>query len=109
MTDIYLFVLGAFQVIFTMLPVDGGIILRARTWIDRRTQLNPFIYAISYLLQGISASQLWNDVVIMDNKIRLTKPTLQPGDGPWRVTNTWRQIFLSNSSGKAELCYKNDW
>lgn len=93
-----------------MLPVEGGVILRARNWVDRRTIVNPFVRMISYILQGISASQLWSDIVIMDNKIRLTKPTLQPGDGPWRVSNTWRSIFYSESSEHAEKgCYKNDW
>jgi hypothetical protein len=104
------FTIGAFKLFWTMLPVEGGIILRARNFIDRRTQLNPIIYAISWVLQGISASQLWSDISILDHKIRMVKPILQATDGPWGRVSNWMKLFLPADGNQATNAgYKNDW
>lgn len=104
------FTIGAFKVFVTILPVEGGSIMRVRTWIDGRTRRNPLIYGISWMLQGISASQLWCDIVILSNKIRLSKPLIQKEDGPFFRINTWLKNFYSENSSTVTCGkFKNDW
>jgi hypothetical protein len=108
------FTIGIFKVFVTTTPTDGGSIMRVRTWIDGRTNNNYLYKCIAWLLSGISASQMITDIDIMENKIRLKKPLLQPFDGPYNRTNAWLKLFYSESSnnfntaGKCEA-YKNDW
>jgi hypothetical protein len=66
---------------------------------------------LAWFLQGISASQLMADIVIMNNKIRMKKPILQPFDGPYNRTNAWlKQFYSASSTTIGKNCgYKNDW
>lgn len=80
---------GAFKVFVTTTPVEGGSIMRARTWIDGATQKSPIKRWIAWLLTGIASSQLASDIIIMENKIRLAKPLIQSCDGPYSRTNQW--------------------
>ena len=83
--------------------------MRVRTWADTRVHGNPLIKAICWLLTGISASQLHNDMEILENKIRLKKPLLQPFDGPYNRVNAWLKQFYSEGSAQVGACFKNDW
>eukprot|EP00600_Ochromonadales_sp_CCMP1393_P000017 CAMPEP_0174978182 /NCGR_PEP_ID=MMETSP0004_2-20121128/14045_1 /TAXON_ID=420556 /ORGANISM="Ochromonas sp., Strain CCMP1393" /LENGTH=446 /DNA_ID=CAMNT_0016229493 /DNA_START=32 /DNA_END=1372 /DNA_ORIENTATION=- len=105
------FTLGTFKSFVTTTPVDGGSILRVRTWIDNKTFHNPLLKTLAWWLAGISASQLYADVDILENKIRLRKPMIQPYDGPYNRVNAWMKSFYSESSEQARKCdaYKNDW
>jgi hypothetical protein len=96
----------------TTTPTDGGSILRVRTWVDGRVANNFLIKALAVVLTGISASQLNADVAILENKIRLRKPLIQPFDGPYNRVNSWLKQFYSESSntnGYSCEAYKNDW
>lgn len=96
-----------------MTPVDNGTSLRVRTWMDQRVARSWLLQFIAFLLTGISASQLNADVDILENKIRLRKPLVQPFDGPYSRTNAWLKLFLSESSAPTGHigcdAYKNDW
>lgn len=92
-----------------MTPADDGSILRVRTWIDGRTNSNLLTKAIAWLLTGISASQLNADVEILENRIRLRKPYVQPFDGPYNRTNAWMKQFYSDSTPATSESYINDW
>lgn len=107
------FTIGAMKVFVSTTPVEGGSIMRMRTFIDASTRHNPFVRFIAWILAGVSASQLDADISIMTNKIRPKKPILQPFDGPFNKTNTWLKLFYSESSEKINECsakaYENDW
>eukprot|EP01038_Epipyxis_sp_PR26KG_P014942 gene14942-20100_t len=104
------FKIGAFKVFVTTTPVDGGSIMRVRTWVDKRVDNSFVLRILTWFLAGISASQLWVDIVIMNNKIRLKKPVLQPFDGPYNRTNAWlKQFYSASSSILAQQGYRNDW
>jgi hypothetical protein len=96
-----------------MTPVDDGTSLRVRTWMDPRVARSPLIQAVAVLITGISASQLNADVDILENKIRLRKPLIQPFDGPYNRVNAWLKQFYSEGSEKCGHisceAYKNDW
>lgn len=79
--------------------------MRVRTFCNSS---NPLVRALCWVLTGLSASQLYSDVEIMENKIRLKKPQLVRGDGPYNRTNAWLKQFYSESSGKADDRYL-DW
>lgn len=65
---------------------------------------------LAWLLTGISASQLQLDVDILNNKIRLKKPLIQPFDGPYNRVNAWlKQFYSEGSVNVGKGCYKNDW
>jgi hypothetical protein len=65
---------------------------------------------IAWVLVGISSSQLASDIDILENKIRLKKPTLVPFDGPYNRTASWLKQFYSESSTTVgQGAYKNDW
>ena len=51
--------------ILTVTPVEGGSIMRARTWVDATTRFNPFKRLIAWLLIGISASQLGLSLILL--------------------------------------------
>lgn len=95
----------------TTTPTEGGSIMRVRTWYDGRVKASFIKQCITWVLTGISASQLTADIVILTNKIRQKKPILQPFDGPYNRTNAWLKIFYSASSASTGDCkaYKNDW
>lgn len=103
------FSIGTFKVFVSTLPVEGGSIMRVRTWIDKRTSDSYVLRWVAWLLQGLSASQLYSDFVIMSEKIRLKKPLIVHSDGPYNRTNAWLQQFYSASSEKESYAYKNDW
>jgi hypothetical protein len=54
--------------------------------------------AIAWLIVGVSASQLAQDIDIMENRIRLKKPCLVKGDGPSPRVNAWLKQFYSQGS-----------
>ncbi len=84
--------------------------MRVRTWVDGRVRYSFWKPYVAWLLTGISASQLMSDIDIMCNKIRLKKPILQKGDGPYNRTNGWLHQFYSEHSADVGSCgYKNDW
>eukprot|EP00428_Durinskia_dybowskii_P063892 CAMPEP_0170379668 /NCGR_PEP_ID=MMETSP0117_2-20130122/13461_1 /TAXON_ID=400756 /ORGANISM="Durinskia baltica, Strain CSIRO CS-38" /LENGTH=435 /DNA_ID=CAMNT_0010635113 /DNA_START=57 /DNA_END=1364 /DNA_ORIENTATION=- len=107
------FTIGAIKIFLSMTPVDNGTSLRVRTWMDKRVQNSLLLRGIAFMLTGISASQLNADVDILENKIRLRKPLVQPYDGPYSRTNAWLKQFYSESSathGHISCdAYKNDW
>lgn len=105
------FTIGIIKVFVSTTPVEGGSIMRVRTWVDGRVKRSYFIQWIAWFLSGISASQLMADVIIMCNKIRLKKPILQPFDGPYNRVSAWIKQFYSEGSSKIgpEVPYKNDW
>ena len=104
------FTIGTFKVFVMTTPAEGGSIMRVRTFVDRRVWFNPLIYAICWILQGISASQLQSDIDILSNKIRLRKPLIQRCDGPFGRVNTWLKQFYSESSEKiAQRSYCLEW
>ena len=105
------FTLGAFKVLVSTTPVHGGSVMRVRTFTNSR---NPLVRALSWLLQGVSASQLAADIVIMQNRIRLRKPALQPFDGPFNRVNAWLKTFYSgpdhlNRPARYDASYNYDW
>jgi len=105
------FTLGTFRAFVTTTPVEGGSLLRVKTWIDPRCSQSILLKTLAWWLTGISASQLTADVGILENKIRLQKPMIQPYDGPYNRTNAWLKQFYSEGSDHAHTCteYKNDW
>jgi hypothetical protein len=101
------FTLGAFKVFVATTPCDGGSVMRVRTWCN---SASPFTRAVAWLLSGLSASQLYSDIAIMENKIRLNKPQVQPFDGPYNRTSAWLKQFYSEGSAKAPVDrYCLDW
>lgn len=107
------FTIGIVKVFVSITPVEGGSIMRVRTWVDSRVKYSYVKKWIAWVLSGISASQLLMDVVIMENKIRLKKPCVQPTDGPYNRITAWLRNFVSagserNCPGHLEA-YKNDW
>lgn len=104
---------GSIKIFLSMTPVDGGTSLRVRTWMCPRVARSPLLRCVAFLLTGISASQLNADVDILENKIRLRRPLVQPFDGPYNRTNAWLKQFYSASSPAAGHigcdAYKNDW
>ncbi len=104
-------IVGTLRIFLTVTPTDGGSALRMRTWIDGRTASSLFVKTIAWILTGISASQLNADVAIIENKIRLRKPMIQPYDGPYNRVNAWLKQFYSEGTTDIFDCktYKNDW
>jgi nitrite reductase/ring-hydroxylating ferredoxin subunit len=104
---------GTIKIFLSMTPIDNGTSLRVRSWMDRRVFNSYLLRAIAFLITGISASQLNADVDILENKIRLRKPLVQPFDGPFNRTNAWLKQFYSESSPTVGHigcdAYKNDW
>eukprot|EP01036_Dinobryon_divergens_P023117 gene23117-31434_t len=108
------FTIGAFKAFVTTTPVDGGSIMRVRTWADARVMSSPWKRFICWILAGISASQLVCDIKILEEKIRLRKPLLQPFDGPYNRTNSWLRQFYSGekhywASNNGGSKYGVDW
>ena len=84
--------------------------MRARTWIDSRVQSSIVTRCIAWILTGVSASQLASDIDILQNKIRLRKPILQPFDGPYNRTNAWLRMFYTENDKETRECgYANSW
>ena len=85
--------------------------MRVRTWIDRRANATILTRTIAWFLTGISASQLNADINVLQNKIRLRKPMIQPYDGPYNRVQAWLKQFYSEGTAAASKCdaYKNDW
>ena len=104
-------ILGALKVFLATTPVDGGSIIRVRTWVDKRVQNSLVVKVVAFLIAGISASQLAVDNEILTNKIRPKKPIVQPYDGPYNRTNAWLKLFTSASSASTGSCtpYRYDW
>jgi hypothetical protein len=65
------FSIGTFKAFVTTTPVEGGSIMRVRTYIDNRVRRSFWKRIIAFLLTGISASQLISDIDILCNKIRV--------------------------------------
>ena len=104
------FTIGTFKVCVFTTPVEGGSVMRVRTFIDKRTWRNPLVYAICWVLSGISASQLQSDIDILTNKIRLRKPMTQRYDGPWGRVNGWlKQFYSEGSDSVGQASYCPDW
>lgn len=81
-----------------------------RTWVDNRVCSSWWKPYIAWFLSGISASQLYSDIEIMCNKVRLKKPLLVKGDGPFHKVNNWITQFYSESSATVTTApYKQDW
>ncbi len=51
--------------------------MRVRAYVDKSSWL---VRAVAWVVLGVSASQLASDIVIMQNKIRLRKPFVIPGE-----------------------------
>ena len=83
--------------------------MRVKTYITHKTNASFFAKCLAWLLTGISASQLASDIKILENKIKLRKPILQPFDGPYNRVNTWLKQFYSETSYANSDKYKNDW
>lgn len=64
---------------------------------------------LGWVLTGLSASQLGSDIEILENKVRLNKPMIQPFDGPFMRTNAWLKQFYSENSKGVQDRYKLDW
>ena len=104
------FTIGSFKAFVSMTPCEGGCVMRVRTWIDERTKKSWFVSFIAWLLVGISTSNLANDLLIVEKKLRLKKPLLQPFDGPYNRVNAWMKQFYSESSEKVGTgAYCPDW
>ena len=105
------FRIGSIKAFVTTTPVEGGSIMRVKTFIDYRVRYSIWRRVIAWLVTGISASQLINDVDILSNKIRRDKPLLVPFDGPYNRMNNWLKMFYSQGSEAANnICkYNNDW
>ena len=69
--------------------------MRVKTYVNSTA---PHVRFIAWLLQGLSSSQLFQDISILENKVRLKKPLLQPYDGPYNRTNAWLKQFYSEST-----------
>eukprot|EP00939_MAST-03C_sp_MAST-3C-sp1_P001671 g1671.t1 len=89
----------AFKVFVSTTPCPGGSIMRARTFCTASLCGNPLMRFIAWLLVGVSAAQLKQDIVIMENRTRLRKPQLVPFDGPYMRTGAWLKQFYSENSG----------
>lgn len=83
--------------------------MRVKTYITHETNSSLFARSLAWLLTGISASQLASDIKILENKIKLRKPILQPFDGPYNRVNTWLKQFYDENSYENQDKYKNDW
>lgn len=94
------FTIGSFKAFVTYTPVEGGCIMRVRTWIDKQTHRSWFKRFIAWLLVGISSSNLANDLVILERKARYKKPMVQPFDGPFSRVNAWMKQFVSEGTAK---------
>ena len=92
-----------------MTPTEGGAIMRVQTYITHATNASFLAKFLAWLLTGISASQLASDIQILENKIKLRKPILQPYDGPYNRVNTWLKQFYNENSYVVADKYKNDW
>ena len=106
------FQIGAIKAFVTTTPVEGGSVMRVRTYIDYRVRWSLWRRFVAWIVTGISASQLISDIDIMSNKIRRNKPMLQPFDGPYNRTNAWLKQFYSEGSDAAndvKAPYSNDW
>lgn len=107
------FTVGIIKVFVSILPVEVGSIMRVRTWVDGRVKHSYLLQCIAWVLTGIGASQLQNDIAILENRIRLKKPLLQPTDGPFNRMTGWLRNFVSLGTEKNSPCsilgYKNDW
>ena len=93
------FDIGIFKVLVATTPVNGGSIMRVKTYVNSTA---PHVRFIAWLLQGLSSSQLFQDIDILENKVRLNKPLLQPFDGPYNRTNAWLKQFYSESTGTTD-------
>lgn len=107
------FTIGIVKVFVSNLPVETGSIMRVRTWVDGRVKHSFIKQCIAWVLTGIGASQLMCDIQILNNKIRLRKPTIQPTDGPYNRMTAWLKNFMSEGTPKncpsLLEAYKNDW
>ena len=99
--------LANLTVFVTTTPVEGGSLMRVRTFLDNSSWI---AWMVGWLVMGVSASQLAADIEIMTNKIRLRKPFVQPNDGPYMRTNRWLKMFFSASSNTVgKEAYAADW
>ena len=80
--------------------------VKVRTFCNRR---NPLVRALAWVLTGLSASQLQSDITIVEHKVRLHKPMIQPFDGPFMRTNAWLKQFYSKSSHAVLDKYNLEW
>merc|ERR1719329_1383185 len=99
------FTIGALKAFVPTTPVDGGSIMRVRTWCDSRVMHESFLgwkRYLAWLITGVSASQLQADIDIMCSKIRLRKPVLQPFDGPYSRMCNWLKLFYTNGDTQCE-------
>mmetsp|Transcript_19219 Transcript_19219/g.25025 ORF Transcript_19219/g.25025 Transcript_19219/m.25025 type:complete len:471 (+) Transcript_19219:36-1448(+) len=100
------FTLGAFKVFVSTTPCEGGSVMRVRTFCNTENKLIRFV---AWVLGGLSGSQLDSDIVILQNKVRLSKPLIQPYDGPYNRVSGWFKQFYSEGSDKKVNKYCLDW
>ncbi len=104
------FTIGEFKAFVSFTPCAGGCVMRVRTWIDQRTNNSFFKKWIAWLLVGIATSNLANDLLIVEKKLRLNKPLLQPFDGPYNRVHAWMKQFYSENSQKVGTeQFQIDW
>jgi hypothetical protein len=91
----------AVKAFVTTTPVEGGSVVRVRTWFNRR---NPLMRLLAWLTVGISATQLAADIEIIENKHRPRKPNVTKHCGPVMAVNRWLKQFYSEGSSKINTC-----
>jgi hypothetical protein len=91
------FSVGIVKIIVATTPVEGhNSIMRTKTFVNSSSW---FVKFVAWFVAGISASQLWSDIVIMCNKVRLRRPMRQHNEvGPGRLVDNWLKQFYSKST-----------
>lgn len=101
------FTLSTIKIFVSTTPVEGGSIMRVRTYLNSSSFLTRFI---GWMVMGVSASQLAADIMIMANKVRHRKPFSVAKDGPLNRTSSWLKQFYSESSSKVgQGQFTPDW
>lgn len=104
------FTIGKLKAFVTYTPVEGGCLMRVRTWVDESARKSWFNRFIAWIIVGISASNLSNDLIIMERKTRFKKPLVQPFDGPFNRVNAWMKQFVSEGTASVgEKLNCSDW
>jgi len=87
--------------------VSGGSYMRTMVWLSNNSWK---LYIISWIVVGISLSQLLADINIMENKIRLSKSLITRYCGPFNKVNAWlKDNFYSKSSKDVGKHNYDDW
>merc|ERR1712224_57261 len=79
--------LGAFNALVTTTPVEGGSVMRVRTFVSATSWLGRLV---AWLLIGVSAAHLQSDIDILVHRIRPHAPTyITKGCGPYALVMRW--------------------